>query len=95
MQGVQTPLAVEWKEANEAWHVAKHGVPFAVAAAVFLDANRLEDQDTREAYDPPRFNTVGIVGDICINVTFAMEGDLAVIISARRASRKERKLYAP
>ena len=92
---MQTPLAVDWKEANEARHVAKHGIRFAIAAAVFLDARRIEEPDTREAHDPPRFNTVGIVAGVCLNVTFAMEGDLAIIISARRASRKERKCYAP
>ena len=90
-----SPLAVDWNEVNEAQHVAKHGIPFAVAAAVFLDAERLEDQDLREAHDPARYNTIGVVGGVCINVTFAREGDLAVIIPARVASRKERKRYAP
>lgn len=91
---MRKPLAVDWSQENEARHVAKHGIPFTVAAGVFLDPERLEAEDLRLPYDPPRFNAVGSVDGVCINVTFAMQGDLAVIIPARRASRKERRLYA-
>jgi uncharacterized DUF497 family protein len=90
---MQTPAAFEWNDDNEARHLAKHGLVFDFAIGIFLDDNRLEEQDTRNKYDPPRYNTVGVVDGICINVTFAMVGDTAVIISARCASRKERKRY--
>lgn len=88
-----TPAVFDWDESNEAVHVAKHGIPFDVAVGVFLDDNRLEEADTRKPYDPPRFNTVGIVDGVCMNVTFAVVAEVARIISARRASRKERKRY--
>ena len=91
---MQTPAAIDWTEENEARHLAKHGIPFAFAARVFLDARRFEAEDVRRAYSEPRFNTVGAVDGICINVTFAMEGEVATIISARPASRKERRRYA-
>ncbi len=90
---MQTPLAFDWREDNEAVHVAKHSVPFAFAIGVFSDDDRIEDEDRRQPHDPPRFNTVGLVDGLCINVTFAVRGDVAVIISARQASRKERRRY--
>ena len=54
---------------------------------MFLDAERSGDQGAREACDPPRFDTVGVVDGLCVTLAFAMEGDLAIIIPARLASR--------
>ncbi len=91
---MQSPGFTDWSDKNEAVHLEKHGIWFDFAAFVFLDADRLETPDLREFRDPPRFNTIGLVDGICINVTFAMEGDVAIIISARPASRRERERYA-
>ena len=90
---MQRPASIDWHDDNEAVHSAKHGIPFAFAARVFLDKNRLEIEDVRKAYDPRRFNTAGVVDSLCINVTFAMQGTTAWIISVRPASRRERKRY--
>jgi hypothetical protein len=90
---MQVPTAFDWDDANEAKHLEKHGIPFSFAARVFLDENRLQAEDLRKIYAEARFNTVGLVDGICINVTFAMDGATARIISARQSSRKERKRY--
>jgi uncharacterized DUF497 family protein len=90
---VHSPGAYEWSDKNEAVHVVKQGVRFSVAALVFSDARRMTKPDTRRDYGEERFNVVGMADGVCINVTYVMKGDTAVIISARRASRKERKAY--
>ena len=58
---MQSPVAFEWREVNEAIHLEKHGIWFDFAIGVFLDPHRIEQEDTRGAYDAPRFNTVGLV----------------------------------
>ena len=90
---MRNPVSFEWRELNEAAHVAKHGVPFALAAAVFLDPRRLVRVDRRHDYGEDRYNVIGVVDGRCLNVTFAMRADTAWIISARQASRKERAFY--
>jgi uncharacterized DUF497 family protein len=89
----QRPTAFDWRDENEADHVARHGIPFGIASAVFLDPRRIETEDRRKDYGEQRWNTVGLVDGVCLNVTFAMVAETAWIISARPAHRKERKRY--
>ena len=86
-----TPLAVAWDAPNEADHLSKRGIPFAVAARVFLDADRLEVPARPDRFGVPRFKTLGRVDAIAYAVVFSMRGDTAYIISVRRASRRERR----
>ncbi len=90
---MKTLTAIRWNDENEARHLEKHGLLFSFAAGVFTDPNRIEEADTRRDYDLPRYNVVGLVDGVCINVTFALQESEAVIISARSASRRERKRY--
>ena len=70
------------------------GVPFGIAAGVFADPKRIETEDVRpNKYNERRWNVVGLVDGVHLNVTFTMEGGVATIISARAAHRKERKAY--
>lgn len=88
------PASFDWRDDNEAIHVAEHGVPFAIAAAVFADPRRIETEDLRpNKYNERRWNIVGLVDGIHVNVTATMDGNVATIISARSAHRKERKAY--
>ncbi|WP_246725205.1 BrnT family toxin [Beijerinckia sp. L45] len=89
----QRPTSFDWHDKNEADHVARHGISFAIASAVFLDPRRIETEDRRKDYGERRWNTVGLVDGVCINVTFAMVAETARIISARPAHRKERRRY--
>jgi uncharacterized protein len=47
-------MSFEWGEGKAAQNVAKHGVPFEYAARVFLDAHRLDSEDTRRDYSEER-----------------------------------------
>ena len=71
----------------------KHGVSFADAEGVFEDplALTFEDPDAR---GERRFLAVGLgsAGELLV-VVYAERGDEYRLISARRATRKERKQY--
>jgi uncharacterized DUF497 family protein len=90
---MRQPLFFDWNTANEAVHVAKHGVAFLDGIEVFLDPRRLDRIDDRYDYREERRQAVGKVDGICFHVTYTMRGDTAWIISVRRASRKERHDY--
>ena len=71
----------------------KHGVSFADAEGVFQDPLAVTQEDP----DPEgerRFVAVGLgsAGELLV-VVYAMRGEEVRLISARRATRKERKTY--
>lgn len=88
------PADFDWDNENETEHFEKHYVRFEQGIWVFLDPNRLEALDNRHDYGEERFNVIGQVDELILNVTFTMRDKTARIISARRASRKERERYA-
>jgi uncharacterized DUF497 family protein len=47
----------------------------------------------RRDYGELRYNAIGVVDGTYLNVTFTMRGETGWIISARPASRKERRAY--
>lgn len=85
-----TPARVVWDEDNEADHVAKHGVPFELAAELFLDPERHETEAKPDRFGAPRWKIVARVDDVSYTLIFAMRGDAAHIVSIRRANIRER-----
>jgi uncharacterized DUF497 family protein len=86
-------LEFEWdKEKNDA-NLKKHGISFESAKNVFSDRNRVKAQDNRKNYGESRWNTIGNVNDIIIHVSYTVRADLFRLISARKASKKERECY--
>jgi uncharacterized DUF497 family protein len=91
----------EWDEAKNLSNQRKHGVSFEKASAVFLDPLYVSVQDRIEDGEQ-RWQAIGTVGDLLI-LTVAhtvteekADGTLVEvfrIISARRATRKERRRY--
>lgn len=87
-------MRFEWDEAKAGRNLAKHGVDFDWAVLVFADPRRLTLDDNRHDYGEPRQNTIGAVDDaIILCVTHTNRHGALRLISARRASRHERKLY--
>lgn len=91
-----------WHEAKNLSNQRKHdGLSFEVAAHVFLDPLHLSVQDRVEDGEQ-RWQTLGQVGGVTVLLvahTFTEEGptnapvEVIHIISARRATRKERMRY--
>lgn len=84
----------EWDPAKAASNRKKHGVDFADAVGVFEDelAITIEDQD---AEGELRFITIGMdfTLKILVVVHASRVADVIRIISARKATRKERLTY--
>jgi uncharacterized DUF497 family protein len=85
----------EWDDAKAAQSEAKHGVSFEYAVSVFDDVHGLEFADIRRDYGEARRKFIGYTPEgLCLVVIFTERGDHIRLISARRASRRERSDYA-
>ena len=85
---------MEWDEAKAASNQLKHGVSFSYARAAFDDPAGIEIADNRRDYGEERFNLIAKSPDnIILFVTYTERETGIRIISARRASKLEVKLY--
>jgi len=87
-------MLFEWDESKAARNVVKHGVAFPEAATVFGDPFAITWHDPDHSADEDRFLTFGYSesGKLLV-VSHTDRGDSVRLISARIATRKERKLY--
>ena len=85
-------MGYEWDPNKAKQNLRKHGIAFADAISVFFDdsAITIEDNDP----DEERYVTLGmdVLGRILVVVYAWRQGNLR-LISARRATEKERKEY--
>jgi len=88
------PLNFEWNEQKAKTNAAKHGVSFGEAATVFGDPLSLTIPDPDHSQAEERFIILGKShsGKLLV-VVHTERGDNLRIISARRASHRERKNY--
>ena len=71
----------------------KHGLSFAEAEMVFFDPLAIHDIDP-ESITEERFIAVGMGNnELLLVVIYTMRGDIIRLISARRATKKEKKTY--
>ena len=82
----------EWDEAKSERNWIERGFDFASAARIF-DGDTLEREDTRRDYGGQRIVAIGQVDGITLTVVYAERDDARRIISARRANRRERRVY--
>ena len=82
----------EWDDRKAAGNLRKHEVSFAAARDVFADLRAIDKLDVDEA-DEDRILLTGMVNEELITVCFVERGYRKRIISARRASRRERDDY--
>jgi uncharacterized protein len=89
----------EWDANKAATNLRKHGVSFGEAATVFADPDALDGPDLAHSAQEARFLRLGrsLTGRVLM-VAYTVRGlgddEKIRIISARRASRKERAAYA-
>lgn len=86
-------LNFEWDDDKNKSNRQKHGISFEEATKVFDDKNRVVYQDLRKDYGEDRWKTIGEILGIFFSVTFTLRAAVIRLISARRASQKERELY--
>ena len=83
---------IEWDENKNRLNKIKHGVDFNQAAKVFEDNFRLEEIDKKHSDEETRYITIGRVNDILF-VVYTEREEFTRLISARRATKKERVKY--
>lgn len=89
-------MEFEWDPAKALVNLQKHGVLFDNATAVFLDPNRVDLYDGREAYGEDRWITIGEVAPALLSVVYTLRGshhERVRLISARKADAHERARY--
>jgi uncharacterized protein len=84
----------EWDDKKAESNESKHGIPFAEAVTVFADPLALTGFDPGHSDDEDRFITMGTSteGRLLI-VSHTDREDKVRLISAREASRRERRDY--
>jgi uncharacterized DUF497 family protein len=86
----------DWDISKNLLNIEKHGVPFKEAATVFGDIAAVILDDTEHSQDEERFRIIGYSGNLrLLMVCHCYKYDVSVIriISARKATISERKLY--
>lgn len=97
--GVIPQLDLLWDPAKAASNQAKHGVTFAQAATVLLDALALTVFDAEHSEFEDRWFTLGLSSErklLAVSHTYTTTGPHRVqvrMISAREATRNERRHY--
>ncbi|MEO6804937.1 MAG: BrnT family toxin [Edaphobacter sp.] len=90
-------MRFEWSEEKDRSNLRKHEISFATATRVFEDPNYVMVQD-REVVGEERWQTIGRIGDMTVllvahTVVDDEEDVIFRIISARRATARERRRY--
>ena len=89
-------IRFEWDERKNRLNVRKHGVSFEEAGSVFFDEDALEFYDDEHSDWVDRFLMLGMSARLrVLLVCHCMRegGTVIRLISARKATKNEKKLY--
>ena len=83
----------EWDDDKNRQNVEKHGIDFETAKRIF-DSPIVSRRDERKDYNEIRYVSIGIIDQVAIIVVVhTNRQDRIRLISARPASRRERRIY--
>jgi len=84
----------EWDDNKNRLNLKKHGLDFSLAIEVFSDSNAVV-QDNRVIDGEVREQIIGKLNNeiVILFVVYTKRGKKIRIISARKASKKERSIY--
>lgn len=83
-------MNIEWDADKEKRNLKKHGISFVMASKIFL-VKRFESVSHRN--NEKRYVAIAEVGEHVTTVVYTMRGNNYRIISARKASKQERRKY--
>lgn len=89
-------LIFEWDDAKKNVNQSKHDISFEEAQTVFFDESALEFEDPDHSIDEERFLLLGFSQKLKVLVVchcYRSDDSIIRIISARKATKKERKVY--
>lgn len=81
----------EWDESKRRLNLEKHNIDFAGALRIFEDKYRIEAELIKN--NELRYITMGEVENVVLLLVYTRRGKKIRLISARRASKKERVTY--
>ena len=73
-------------------NLAKHGIDFRDASAIF-DGPLVSVEDKREEYGEPRYIALGFLHGVVVSVAYAQRRDEVRIISIRKALKHEARFF--
>ncbi|THB68090.1 MAG: BrnT family toxin [Desulfovibrio sp.] len=85
-------MEIEWDEIKRFANLRKHGYDLAEAGMVF-ETPYLIDLDLRRDYGEDRWIVLGYLKGDLIVLVYTDRGEKARIISLRKATLKERRIY--
>ena len=89
-------IEFSWDARKARENLKKHRVSFEEASTVFYDENAIEFFDPEHSRDEERFLMLGLSGRlriIVVSYCLRKQGSEIRIISARKATKKEEKVY--
>ena len=92
-------MEFEWDQNKNISNTKKHGITFDEAQSIFNDSSAIIFEDNRFDYGETRFVMIGKMYSEILNknilavVVYTERAEIIRIISARKASKQERKLY--
>jgi|TARA_B100000315_G_C14298146_1_gene460565 hypothetical protein len=89
-------IRVSWDEQKNRANQKKHRISFDEAQTVFFDENAIEYFDPDHSVDEDRFLMLGIsfrLRVLVVSYCLRQRGSEIRIISARKTTRKEQKVY--
>jgi len=81
-----------WDESKRKTNLKKHGLDFIDAKPVFSGAT-FTFEDNRFSYGEQRFITLGMLKGMVVVIAHTEHNDLIRIISMRKATKHEQKIY--
>jgi hypothetical protein len=90
-------IRFEWDPRKAAANRRKHGIPFEEAESVFSDEHALLIDDPEHSADEDRFVLLGLSAALRVLIVvhcYRTDESIIRLISARKADRQERALYA-
>ena len=86
-------MEFEWDKEKARTNFDKHGVSFEEAALAFFDENAVELFDETNSEYEIRYQLIGISNVRLIFVTYTARNEKIRIISARKASARQIRIY--
>ena len=89
-------LIFEWDDTKDETNQTKHGVAFEEAQTIFFDEKAIQFDDPDHSIDEERFLLLGFSQSLKVLVVchcYRSDESTIRIISARRATKKEQKVY--
>lgn len=86
-------IAFEWDDEKATANAAKHAITFGEAIAIWADSKRVVEVASRPEDGEHRSRVIGLIEGRLFIAVYTLRNETIRIISARRANKREAKVY--